>query len=255
VLRYHLGTAAFGSLILAIIKTIRSILAYLQRKAKKSGNKIAQYVLCVLQCCMWCLEKCMRFLNKNAYIQTAMHGYSFCHACRAAFFLIARNILRVFAVSVVGDFVLLLGRICIPVITTFLCYIAIIYNTDNQIYGILAPMLMTFVIAYLVTTLFVEVFGMAISTILMCYCADEEMFQPEDRFADGALRGAIKNTQAAATNSKSSSNVNIIQVNAKVSPPVPPAIIFLLTLVFLCYSLGCSARYREGGAASLIHLI
>ena len=38
---------------------------------------------------------------------------------------------------------------------------------------------------------------MAISTILMCYCADEEMFPPEERFADGPLRSAIKTTQAA----------------------------------------------------------
>lgn len=110
----HLGTAAYGSLVLAIIKTIRAVLAYLQKKAKKSGNRIALFVLSCLQCCMWCLEKCMRFLNKNAYIQTAIYGYSFCKACRAAFFLIARNVLRVFAVSMVGDFVLLLGRVSAP---------------------------------------------------------------------------------------------------------------------------------------------
>ena len=54
----------------------------------------------------------MRFLNKNAYIQTAIYGYSFCKACRSAFFLIARNVLRVIAVSYVGDFVLFLGKVC-----------------------------------------------------------------------------------------------------------------------------------------------
>lgn len=107
----HMGTAAYGSLIIAIIQTIRAVLTYLQKKAKKSGNKILEYVLCTLQCCMWCLEKCMKFLNKNAYIQTAIYGYSFCKACRAAFFLIARNILRVTAVSMVSDFVLLLGKV------------------------------------------------------------------------------------------------------------------------------------------------
>eukprot|EP00953_Heterococcus_sp_UTEX-ZZ885_P042147 21449-Heterococcus_DN1.PRE.3 len=96
---YHSGTAAFGSLIIAIIKTIRTVIAYLQKKAKNSGNKLLQASLCCLQCCMWCLEKCMKFLNKNAYIQTAIFGYSFCKAARKAFFLIARNILRVAAVG------------------------------------------------------------------------------------------------------------------------------------------------------------
>jgi hypothetical protein len=57
------------------------------------------------------LEKCMKFLNKNAYIQTAIYGYSFCKSARSAFFLIARNILRIIAVSCVGDFVLFLGKV------------------------------------------------------------------------------------------------------------------------------------------------
>jgi hypothetical protein len=75
---YHSGTAAFGSLVIAIIKTIQAILAYLQRQAKKQNNRALQYLLCVVQCCMWCFEKFMKFLNKNAYIQTAIYGYSFC---------------------------------------------------------------------------------------------------------------------------------------------------------------------------------
>jgi hypothetical protein len=60
---------------------------------------------------MWCMEKCIKFLNKNAYIQVAIHGYSFCKACRSAFFLILRNILRVAAVNMVSGFVLALGKV------------------------------------------------------------------------------------------------------------------------------------------------
>jgi hypothetical protein len=107
----HMGTAAFGSLIIAIIQTIRAYIAYIQRHAKKTGNKLMQWIACCLQCCMWCLEKVMKFMNKNAYIQTAIYGYSFCKAARCAFFLIARNILRFGAVSIVGDFVLFLGKV------------------------------------------------------------------------------------------------------------------------------------------------
>jgi hypothetical protein len=87
---YHSGTAAFGSLIIAIIKMIRSFLAYLQRKAEEMDSSIAKAVLCCFQCCFWCLEKCMRFLNKNAYIQTAIFGSSFCTSAKEAFFLILR---------------------------------------------------------------------------------------------------------------------------------------------------------------------
>ena len=46
---YHCGTAAFGSLIIAIIKMIRAWISYMQKQAKKSGSKAAQAVLCAIQ--------------------------------------------------------------------------------------------------------------------------------------------------------------------------------------------------------------
>ena len=87
---YHSGTAAFGSLIIAIIKMIRAFLAYLQKKADEMDSSIAKAILCCCQCCFYCLEKCMRFINKNAYIQTAIFGTSFCTSAKEAFFLILR---------------------------------------------------------------------------------------------------------------------------------------------------------------------
>ena len=47
---YHTGTAAFGSLIIAIIKLVRSFIAYLQKKADEMDSSIAKAVLC---CCQW----------------------------------------------------------------------------------------------------------------------------------------------------------------------------------------------------------
>ena len=183
----HSGTAAFGSLVIAIVKTIRVVVAYLQRKAEKADSKIAKVLLCCIQCCMWCVEKCVKFMNKNAYIQTAIHGYSFCRAARSAFFLILRNILRVAAVNMVSDFVIGLGKFLIPGLTTFIAYLAVVYAnkdlSDSEISGIMGPMVCTYVLAYFVTCMFIEIYSMGIETILICYVADEEMFSVENRFA------------------------------------------------------------------------
>merc|ERR1711871_421625 len=173
-----------------------------QHKCAKSENKIAVAILCVLQCCLWCMEKCIKFLNKNAYIQTAIHGYDFCKSARTAFFLILRNCLRVVAVNIVADFVLMLSKVMIPGITTTLCYLCIVYGPDSnlssEINGIISPMILTFLLAYFVALMFIEVFGMCIETILLCYIADEEMFEPAKRFADGDLHESIQDTAAAA---------------------------------------------------------
>ena len=199
---YHMGTAAFGSLIIAIFKTVRAILTYIQVQLAKSGNQIAKAIICCMQCCLWCMEKCIKFLNKNAYIQCAIHGYSFCKAARTAFFLILRNCLRVFAVNMVADFVLMLSKIMIPAFTTLLCYLAVVYGAErhlpNEINGIISPMVLCFILSYFVACMFVELFGMCIETILLCYIADEEMFEPAKRFADGDLHESIQDTAAAA---------------------------------------------------------
>mmetsp|Transcript_29167 Transcript_29167/g.93367 ORF Transcript_29167/g.93367 Transcript_29167/m.93367 type:complete len:523 (-) Transcript_29167:1786-3354(-) len=225
---YHMGTAAFGSLIIAIIKTIRAVILYLQRQAKKSKNKLAQFVLAVIQCCMWCVEKCMKFINKNAYIQTAIFSYSFCTAARKAFFLILRNLLRIAAVSLVGDFVLLLGKLLIPATTTFIAYLAITQSgTDEKLNGIVGPLVFVFLISYFVALMFNEIFGMAISTIFQCFVADEEMFEnPNDRHAEKDLASLIGKTAKAAANAKvvpedSAADGAAIQVKPKEKEDLP----------------------------------
>ena len=40
---FHLGTVAFGSLVIAIIRMIRTILEYVERKLKKFNNDLTKY--------------------------------------------------------------------------------------------------------------------------------------------------------------------------------------------------------------------
>ena len=67
-LTFHMGTLAFGSLIIAIIRFIRTILEYVETKLKAYNNDLTRCCLCLCKCCLWCLEKFMRFINRNAYI-------------------------------------------------------------------------------------------------------------------------------------------------------------------------------------------
>eukprot|EP00520_Triparma_pacifica_P015089 CAMPEP_0118647022 /NCGR_PEP_ID=MMETSP0785-20121206/8382_1 /TAXON_ID=91992 /ORGANISM="Bolidomonas pacifica, Strain CCMP 1866" /LENGTH=674 /DNA_ID=CAMNT_0006539083 /DNA_START=27 /DNA_END=2051 /DNA_ORIENTATION=- len=188
---YHTGTAAFGSLIIAIIKMIRAAIAYAQRKAKQSGSKVAQAVLCALQCYMWCMEKCMKFLNKNAYIQTAIFGTHFCASAKNAFFLILRNIARIGACTIVSEFVIIIGKAFICFITGGCAYFLMDSSTDLQLNYIYAPVFMVMILSWFVASMFMNIFGMAIATILQCFVADEEMFDAGTRFADSDLASFI----------------------------------------------------------------
>merc|ERR1711998_447832 len=115
---------------------IRCVVKYIEEKSKGKRNKLAKAVFCMIQCCLWCVEKCMKFLNKNAYIQTAIFGYSFCKAARKAFFLILRNIARIAATAMVAEFVLIIGQILVPLSTLFLAYMVMDAQYGDELNGI-----------------------------------------------------------------------------------------------------------------------
>ena len=102
--RYHLGSLAFGSLILAIVQFIRIILEYIKyQTAKLSGdNRMTQCLLACLSCIVACFERFVEFLNRNAYIQIALTGKSFCPAAKDAFETIWSNATRYSLVSGFG---------------------------------------------------------------------------------------------------------------------------------------------------------
>merc|ERR1711965_523216 len=136
------------------------------------------YIICVLRCCMWCVENCMKFLNKNAYIQIAIYGYSFCTAARTAFFLILRNVARIFAVNRASAIVTLLGKFFIPVVTTFLAYCALVYGNDSsEMNGIVLPLICVYVLAFMIAVMFEN---------------------PVDRFVPGTLKNTLASAQRKA---------------------------------------------------------
>lgn len=97
--RYHLGTIAFGSLIITICRLIRLALEYIDAKVKNYDNFLTRAIMCCCKCFFACLESFLRFINKNAYIMCAIHGKGFCPSARDAFSLLMRNIVRVFVLD------------------------------------------------------------------------------------------------------------------------------------------------------------
>lgn len=172
VLRYHAGSLALGSFIIASIKMIRFCLKYSEKQLKKSNNIVARKILLWLNCCFAIVEKVLKFLNRNAYIEIAVYGYSFCKAAKRAFELITRNVLRVAAVNLIGDFLLFVGKCMIATMTGVVCAVFLRYVDDLSYYMTICWM--TTMFAYFIAQSFMDTYEMAIDTILMCFCEDCE---------------------------------------------------------------------------------
>ncbi|XP_019133726.2 choline transporter-like protein 2 isoform X1 [Larimichthys crocea] len=179
-LRYHTGSLAFGSLILSLVQVIRVILEYLDHKLKAAQNKCAKFMLSCMKCCFWCLEKCIKFLNRNAYIMIAIYGKSFCPSARDAFFLLMRNIVRVAVLDKVTDFLLFLGKLLIVGIVGIFSFfffsgrIKAVEEAAPSLNYYWVPILTLVVGSYLIAHGFFSVYAMCVDTLFLCFCEDLE---------------------------------------------------------------------------------
>ncbi|KAM7418614.1 hypothetical protein PAMA_015969 [Pampus argenteus] len=179
-LRYHTGSLAFGSLILSLVQVIRVILEYLDHKLKGAQNKFAKFLLSCMKCCFWCLEKCIKFLNRNAYIMIAIYGKSFCTSAREAFFLLMRNIVRVAVLDKVTDFLLFLGKLLIVGIVGIFSFfffsgrIKAVEQATPSLNYYWVPILTVVVGSYLIAHGFFSVYAMCVDTLFLCFCEDLE---------------------------------------------------------------------------------
>ena len=192
---YHAGSAAFGSLIIAIIKFIRYCIAKLQQQCEKGvppcpagvpssistcwsgmGKGVIRVIFCCLQCCMCCIERCMKFINKHAYIIIAIHGdVSFCSAAVRSFFLILRNIRLIAAITLVQEFVTIIGKFFVITVTGALSYVMMERYISDELNSLIGPVLFVMILAYFVSDMFMVVYSMAIDVLMHCFMSDKEM--------------------------------------------------------------------------------
>ncbi|RVE43260.1 hypothetical protein evm_012090 [Chilo suppressalis] len=179
-LRYHLGTVALGALIIAIVRVIRVILEYIDHKIKKFDNPFTRCILCCCKCFFWCLENFLKFINKNAYIMCAVHGKNFCKSARDAFSLLMRNIIRVIVLDKVTDFIFFLSKLLISIGVGFAVYYLLQWNLvyevtqGERLHYSYTPAIILSIATYLISSIFFNVYSMAVDTLFLCFLEDCE---------------------------------------------------------------------------------
>mmetsp|Transcript_26387 Transcript_26387/g.59980 ORF Transcript_26387/g.59980 Transcript_26387/m.59980 type:complete len:916 (-) Transcript_26387:201-2948(-) len=198
--RYHIGTVAVGSFIIAVVQFIRIVMNYYLNQVKKLENNPAMKRLiavmqCIINCCMWCIEKVIGFINKTAYIMAATHGYSFCKGAWKGFLLIMRNLLQIAAINMITPFFLFLGKLFITLTTLAICYlISQSYSKDVVPSG--APFFTLLIVAitsWYAAGAFIGVFDAAIDTILLSFLHDSEVNDGKDKpyFMADSLKSSL----------------------------------------------------------------
>ncbi|XP_002731355.1 choline transporter-like protein 1 [Saccoglossus kowalevskii] len=206
---YHTGSLVLGAFIITLVKIPRAILAYTQAKLKDSTSKVAQWIMTCLSCCLWCFEKCLKYLNENAYIVIAIEGVSFCPAAQKAFITLVSNALRVAAINCVGDFVMFLGKLAVVGITAFIGLL--IFGSHSSVNYYAIPILLAGIFAFLIAHAFFTIYEMTIDTLLLCFCEDcrvNDGSPGKEYFMDRQLMDFVSNSSEAIDNLERKNNPN-----------------------------------------------
>lgn len=178
-IRYHLGTVSVGALIIAVVRTLRAILVYIEEKAKPADGKpsrLQRCLFCACHCCLWCLECCLDKINKNAFIYSAVQGTNFATSVCSSFALVWRNLLRMAVLEVITVYITFLGKIMIAFMTAggLSLYMQRTEALSTEISSPVVPAVICFVLGYSVASLFMSIFDVAVDTTFMCFLIDEE---------------------------------------------------------------------------------
>ncbi|MCP4649557.1 MAG: CTL/SLC44 family protein [PVC group bacterium] len=79
-LRFHIGSLAFGSFIVALIRMAIAMCEYVKFQLEQTAGAAAatsEVYKCLITCCECCLVaylKCVEFINKHAYIQVRINS-------------------------------------------------------------------------------------------------------------------------------------------------------------------------------------
>lgn len=169
-IRYHLGTVAKGSFIITLVKIPRMILMYIHSQLKGKENACARCMLKSCICCLWCLEKCLSYLNQNAYTATAINSTNFCTSAKDAFVILVENALRVAAINTVGDFMLFLGKVLIVCSTGLAGIMLLNYQQDYTVWVL--PLIIVCLFAFLVAHCFLSIYEMVVDVLFLCFAID-----------------------------------------------------------------------------------
>ncbi|CRK86749.1 CLUMA_CG000582, isoform A [Clunio marinus] len=169
-LNFHIGSVCLGSIIITIARIIRMILESIINSAKKSENAVAKIAALCFSFIMEQLEQFLQYLVRNGYIIVALDGTPLFDSGKKAFELMKKNLVDVVALNQIGDFVLVLGRLFVVLISGFVCF-----ELTMELNYPWIPITLAVIFSFLVVHCFMTVFEMTLDTIFICFCEDCEL--------------------------------------------------------------------------------
>lgn len=194
---YYMGSVALGSLLVAIFKVLRIVTRQIQFLVQRncmtnpvnhganmgapqsSLNTSSISTSCcgsfsyVWRLFIWFFDNIVMIINRDAYVEIAIHGHSFLSGAQRALQVLASNPLKLLAIKSVGNLLLVVAKVCV-VFGTISMAIVLLDERTIQLNYAWSPIVVSAIYSYIVAHWFLSVYEMVIDALFICYCEDYE---------------------------------------------------------------------------------
>jgi len=172
-----MGTIAYGSLILAVVRFINYLLNQLRKANEQSGgNKLVGFLITCVMCCVGCVERIIKYVTKYAYIYVAIYGEDFCSSAKNVHNLMSRNAFTLVMADMITGWVLLIGKL----FGVGICVMVTAALGGGHVSSL--SLVIVAVGSGVIFHLYSIVIHMALDTVFVCYLEDLERNRDSKRY-------------------------------------------------------------------------
>ena len=169
------GSICYGSLVIAIIQTIRAIVQGAADNAASDGNMFAFFCLYCLDCCLSMIQYLAEYFNHYAFTQVAIYGKDYCTAGKDTWTLIkSRGIDAIINDDLISN-VLTFGTLFVGLISGGAAVLYLRFapgNLQNDVNALVIMGIIGFVIGMVEFSIMAETISSGVAATFVCLAED-----------------------------------------------------------------------------------
>lgn len=175
---YSFGSVSLGSLILAVINTVRQLCSIAQDKAREDDNIVGCVAACILGCIVQMIQAAAEFFNRYAYAHIALYGKRYIAAARDTQTMLNDRGFDAIANDCLVGPVISMGAVFVAYLCTLLSYLYLQFTKPAYNHnGKFTPLVMAFafVIGLQVCQIFMTPISSGVDTLFVGMAWDPQV--------------------------------------------------------------------------------
>ena len=155
---------------------LRFLFEYYRKKiGVAEKTKLVKALICLTGYLLYLMDRCVKYISKNAYIQVALTNNSFFTSAWHGFALMVKHVHRFGAATTIGSIFMFFGALCIMAVNSLLGYVFLTNFDTIKVGSPIPPVIVIGIISGTIAYTFLSIFTFSSDAILQSFLLDEEL--------------------------------------------------------------------------------